>query len=784
MGASGARGPSGHRAYAFGPFVADTVTRRLWREGHPVPITAKTFDVLAVLLNQRDRLVTKDELLDRVWPDTAVQENNLARQVSSLRRALGQRPDEADYVLTVPGQGYRFVANAQEVPELPAGSHDANGVHPLGPSARAADIDELRVREDIATVPPFVTANTDSDASSSSAAAARQRWPLSTMLAIAALLMALGVATALLRTRDTGREARRTLQRVTFDDAVLSRDASWSPDGQWIVFVSDRGGSTDLWKQRIGDPDPVRLTMSATPESEPEWSPDGRSIVFRSERDGGGLYIIPANGGDERMVSSFGYEPRWSSDSTRILFKRTVVLPDLPTIYVVGVDGRPPQPLRPDVLAQFKSLQASWHPDGRRVSVWGTDQQGEMRFLNVPVDTGEVPPSKMSEAVERNLAGITVRRFVWARSRRRIYFEGLSADTKNVWRISADPVTEQLTDGPVRLTTGTGQETNVAVSPDEKKILFTSSTSRTRLWAFPLDSGTGRIVGDPHPITEGSTGEVDFDARADGSKLAFGAVRAGRNELWERSLVEGRERLLLSSPDWKLVKPRWSPDGARLAFLRCRNEDAPVLAVLNTDGSGERALTRPSEIEMLASDWSNDGESILGSCRFSRSDRYSTCVLPVSSNSSASSARVIASDPTRNLFNQRFSPDQRWIAFLAHDLMYNATSTVYVIPSAGGAWRAITDGSAFDDKPRWGPDGRVLYYVSDRDGVKNVWARRFDDTTGNPVGDPFPVTSFRSPQFLISPQAVQMDIAITATHLMIPMSESRGDIWMLDNIDR
>ena len=78
----------------------------------------------------------------------------------------------------------------------------------------------------------------------------------------------------------------------------------------------------------------------------------------------------------------------------------------------------------------------------------------------------------------------------------------------------------------------------------------------------------------------------------------------------------------------------------------------------------------------------------------------------------------------------------------------------------------------------------MLYYVSDRDGVKNVWGRRFDNATGTPIGEPFPVTSFRSPQFLISPHAVQMDIAITATHLLIPMSESRGDIWMLDQVDR
>jgi Tol biopolymer transport system component/DNA-binding winged helix-turn-helix (wHTH) protein len=777
---------AGHRRYAFGSFVADTVTRRLWREGRPVPITAKTFDVLSVLLEHRDRLVTKDELLDRVWPDTAVQENNLARQVSSLRRALGQRPDEADYVLTVPGQGYRFVANALEIPELPGGLRDANGLHHPRPSESLSDVDDLagddRATDDRVRAAAAPVVEHSKGLGPGSSVAPRPRWRLTAVLGGAVLLLALGVGTTLVRRGDGGPQARRMLQRITFDDVSLPREASWSPDGQWIVFASDRDGRTDLWKQRVGDPDPVRVTTSAASESQPEWSPDGRSIVFRSERDGGGLYTIPADGGAERLVSSFGYEPRWSPDSTQILFKRSVILPDLPTIYVVRLDGRPPRPLRPGLLGQFRSLQAAWYPDGRRVSIWGTDQRGEPRFLNVPLDAGEVTSSRISAGVQRNLAGVTPLRFVWAPSRRYLYFEGRANDTNNIWRITADPSTGQLTDGPVRLTTGTGQETNLAVSPDGTTMLFTSATSRTRVWAFPLDS-SGRIIGEPHPITQGSTGEIDFDAQADGSKVAYRAVRAGRNELWERSLG-GHERLLLSSPDWKLARPRWSPNGAKLAFLRCGTEGGtPVLAVLNADGSGERALTQPDQIEMLASDWSNTGESILGSCRFSRSDRYATCVLPVSSASTSSSVRVIASDPKRNLFNQRFSPDQRWIVFLAHDLLYNATSTVYVMPSTGGGWRAMTDGASFDDKPRWGPDGRVLYYVSNRDGVSNVWGRRFDSENGTPIGEPFPLTSFRSPQFLISSQTVQMDIAITSTHLLIPMSESRGDIWMLDHID-
>jgi hypothetical protein len=70
---------------------------------------------------------------------------------------------------------------------------------------------------------------------------------------------------------------------------------------------------------------------------------------------------------------------------------------------------------------------------------------------------------------------------------------------------------------------------------------------------------------------------------------------AGRNELWERSIAEGHERLLLSSADWRFTKPRWSPDGAKLAFSRCATRDNTLaVAVLDTDGGGESILTRPT----------------------------------------------------------------------------------------------------------------------------------------------------------------------------------------------
>ena len=604
-------------------------------------------------------------------------------------------------------------------------------------------------------------------------------------VAAACGLVGIGAAATLLHSGAQRSEPRRTLQRITFDEAAVPRDAGWAPDGQWIVYASDANGNADLWKQRLGDPDPIRLTSSLFNETQPDWSPDGRSIVFRSERDGGGLYVIPVAGGAERAISRFGYEPLWSPDSTRIMFRGSVVLPDLPTIYVVGLDGKPPRLVRPDVLGQFCSLHAAWHPDGHRVSVWGRLRKGGTQFLTVPLDGGSADKVEMSAQVERDLANMSPGKFVWARSGRHIYFEASTGDTRNVWRLTIDPRTGRWTDGPERLTTGAAEETSVAISADGARLLFTTTSTRTRVWAFPFDPLNGRILGEPSPITHGGRGEVDFDARADGSKVAYYAVRAGRSELWERSIIEGQDRLLLSSPDWRFSKPRWSPDGAMLAFSRGTARDpSAAVAVLNTDGGGERVLTKPDAVEMEAYDWSKDGQAILGACRFRPSDRYSTCLIPVRSSAAASDVRVIASDATRNLFNQRFSPDQRWIVFLAHDLSYDATSTVYVVPATGGAWRPITEGVWFDDKPRWGPDGRVLYFVSNRTAIPNIWGRRFDTATGTPIGEPFPITSFRSAQFQLTSRTVQMDIAITPTHLFLPMSESSSDIWMLDQVDR
>ena len=98
--------------YEFGPFRLDAAERQLLREDRVLPLTPKAFDVLLALVENSSHTVEKDDLMKRVWPDTCVEEVNLANNVSLLRKVLG---DGDRYIQTVPRRGYRFAAAVKEL---------------------------------------------------------------------------------------------------------------------------------------------------------------------------------------------------------------------------------------------------------------------------------------------------------------------------------------------------------------------------------------------------------------------------------------------------------------------------------------------------------------------------------------------------------------------------------------------------------------------------------------------------------------------------------------------
>jgi DNA-binding winged helix-turn-helix (wHTH) protein len=98
----------------FGPFRLDLKERVLMRDGEPITLAPKAFETLLVLVQHSERVVLKDDLMKMLWPDTFVEESNLSQHIFQLRKALGDKAHDPEYIVTVPGRGYRFAQKVKE----------------------------------------------------------------------------------------------------------------------------------------------------------------------------------------------------------------------------------------------------------------------------------------------------------------------------------------------------------------------------------------------------------------------------------------------------------------------------------------------------------------------------------------------------------------------------------------------------------------------------------------------------------------------------------------------
>ena len=129
----------GNHLYDFGAFRIDCAERVLFRDGDPLTLTPKAFDLLLALVERPGRVVSKEELMTAVWPETAVEESNLTHHISVLRKVLGELDGQHPYIETIPRRGYRFLADVERVENLPRTAGESQiGIRPLRTSTAAS----------------------------------------------------------------------------------------------------------------------------------------------------------------------------------------------------------------------------------------------------------------------------------------------------------------------------------------------------------------------------------------------------------------------------------------------------------------------------------------------------------------------------------------------------------------------------------------------------------------------------------------------------------------------
>jgi len=753
------------RLVRFGSYEVDLPAGELKKCGVKLKLSGQPFQVLAILLEQPGTIVTREELQKRLWSDTFVDvDHNLNTAINKIREVLSDSAENPRFVETLPRRGYRFVAPVEGVgaTKTPAEMLNSGMAKPAPPRGRA-----LRV----------------------------------SMLIVACALLAGAGFLIYKRQQVSGPPKQRPLTRVTFDDG-LQIGATWSPDGRFIAYSSDRGGKFDIWVQQISGGDPVQVTKRPGNNLQPDWSPDGKYIAYRSDDGEGGLFIVPALGGEglERKIVSFGYLPRWSPDSSQILFQTLFApIPAVNRFYVTQLDGTPPREVLAEFLAKYKLSPglAIWHPDGKRITVWVSDPEGPgPSFWTVPIAGGAAIKTEIDPVIKKQLVEVATGDaagvypgdpFSWSPSGKALYFDCSYRGALNIWKLTIDPETLRAT-AIDRLTTGPGPDARVAISADGRRLAFTALSETIRNWLFTFDATVGRISGNGRAISAHGRIALMPTLSRDGKMVAFCVGQSGRFELWEKSLLDGREAPVISD-EYDRGYPQWSPNGMQLAYTRYRPNTLyeNQLMVWSSESRSEEPLTAwgNSNHDRVVYDWSPDGKSLLIS-QASADSREEVWLLPVASAPHAeTAAQKIVSDPGYDLWQAHFSPNGRWIVFEAFTNSPKAAeSALYVVPAAGGSWTRITEGKPWDDKPRWSPDGKTIYFVSSRGGYFNVWGIRFDPAKGKPVGEPFRVSTFESPSLKIPRGISPVALSLTQDKLVLTLQELSGGIWVLDNVDR
>jgi len=565
----------------------------------------------------------------------------------------------------------------------------------------------------------------------------RWRWIALCAAALAAGAVAFVAAKAL-----TGRggEARSILRRVTADGGVNTAPAL-SRDGKFLAFASDRAGRDDLdiWILPVGGGEPSRLTSTPADETDPSFSPDATHVAYQTTSGGGAIYSVSAFGGVPILIARNGRGPRYSPDGRSIAYWTGE------GVFVVDAAGGAPRRVHPEMSLARSPV---WSPKGDALLVYGVkDNKTDWWVLplnaGAPVQTGAfgaIDPVAPLDWIDDGLS--------------RVLYPAAAGEAINLWELPLASSYAALS--PARpVTHGPGNHRHGSVATDITA--FAEETETSAIWQLPLDAKS-----EPRRISGSVEQSYSPSLSADGRQLAFLRATFGSFRVVARDTGGERERVLAMSP-LPLPGAHVTPDFQHLVYTTSRHD----LAILPVAGGAPEVLCPACGTVTGASP---DGAYVL----------YEPVRDPdlLVYDAAAKKTLQLAQrpGPGNGISAARFSRDGKWIAFL-HD------SRVYALPfkpkhSAPFAeWIAVSEEAHQALDPVWASAGDLIYFTSDRDGFRCIWARRLDAITKRPIGESFPIRHFHSARQSLQPGRFP-GLSAAADRLAFTLTEASANIWL------
>jgi Tol biopolymer transport system component/DNA-binding winged helix-turn-helix (wHTH) protein len=679
------------RHLVFGDFELDGAKRLLYRQGEPVPLNSKAFDLLLALVERPGEVLTKDELMQSVWPDQFVEEGNLAVQISALRKIFGEKKDEHRFIVTVPGRGYSFVADV-----------DGNGTGDIV-------IESHRLSHIVV----------ESEVEKASSVETNQTFRKVLVVAAAFAILLTVAFSYWLYQQAYGRQVLAYGWTDSTLDALTPRQltangkvhfAALSPDGAYYAYTT-QGNKPSLWFAHVGGKQQVEIRPpEAVTYHGLTFSPDGTEIYYVAsdpQNPHSALFRIPVFGGAaQKVLVNIESPVTFSPDGKQVAFARVDRERKLSTVYVADSEnGANQRELATRAPEQgFSQNGPAWSPDGKVIAIAARSGEAIATEIVVLVSTedGKVEKFGATDWTE-------VRRLAWLKDGSGLFLNVIEKkwDDRHLWMMEypggkAHKVTRDLYQYGAA---------SLSVSDDGTKLLSVNSMKVSN-----ISVGSADALADLKQITGNAIGKRDGGEglawTADG-RIVFSASFDKSATIWAMD-ADGANAKQLTPPGLVVDRyPAASRDNRYLVFHSTRDGKWNLWRV-GTDGGDLRQLTTDGE------SWRQFSSSLDGQWILYSSDApgglHSIWKVSIEGGEPVRLTDKTSSYPS-------VSPDGKMFACSYHRAGGSGTQLA-VFPIEGGEPLYLFDvprGTTFAVGLRWMPDGQGVVY---RDSGPGLWQQR------------------------------------------------------------
>jgi Tol biopolymer transport system component/DNA-binding winged helix-turn-helix (wHTH) protein len=715
--------------YCFGSFTLDPRSFRLTKGPDELTLTPKAFELLTLLVRERHRVLTKQELLDAVWPDTAVIENTLTQRIKEIREALGDSAHESTYIRTVPRVGFQFIADtsmesaAPPVPDAPAVPAPSEQTTP--PVVRDAATEPAAagwraVRE--------VTATVETQNAPQTMATRRRPAFRASHALVAAAVVTLGAGLLWWWQRD--RPLQLGEQRLIAASVAPRRTPSYSPDGASVSYVApDSAGVQQIWVQSLAGGTPLQITNGKSSASRPRWLPGSNQILFARASEG--LWTVPATGGTPTRLIERGTNPNVSRDGRRIVFE------DQRTLWTAAPDGSQVERVGGVVSPAYQlPMMPALSPDGSTIAYFSAALGPNGDFWTIPA-AGGTPRRLTADLREGGWP-------VWTVDGDAVIVSSARAGSRILWQIPVNG------GEPVPLTMGAGEDDQPELSADGRQLAYTNTQHRWELRVRDLASGTERTLVQRglellFPIFSPDGTRIVYFGRSDYAVAIF-TINADGSDL--RQLTAGRE---LNH------QPRWSHDGEHIYFF----QHSPTVSFRRMPSlGGPSAEFRDWNWETTTAPSFDPTGSRIAYLRQRAPGAPTSVTEHTVIHDVATGQERVWPEPHTHIGG--WSPDGASIVGIQH--APGGGTVVAVCRVAEESCRPLTRGLV----AKWSPDGSRIYFVrAAAGGSHQLWTMTAEGADEQQVAD---LGSFR-------PIDVFIDVSRTGLVAWAPMIAGQPQLW-------